>query len=66
MKTSISTDIENFIVTGSKISSKPVHDAKHAVTLLKQCYKRRKADCYLMDKGYDSEKIHTLYQYLFK
>jgi hypothetical protein len=60
LKTSISVDVEKFIVTGFKISGKPVHDAKHASTLLRQCHKRRKANCYLMDKGYDSEKIHTL------
>jgi len=60
LKTSIAVDVEKFIITGFKISGKPVHDAKHASSLLRQCHKRRKADCYLMDKGYDSEKIHTL------
>ncbi|MDR6221733.1 hypothetical protein J2750_000165 [Methanococcoides alaskense] len=34
IKTSISVDVTKFIVTGYKISGKPVHDAKHARTLL--------------------------------
>lgn len=37
LKTSISVDIVKFIVTGFKISGKPAHDVKHAMTLLKQC-----------------------------
>ncbi|MBN2110569.1 MAG: IS5 family transposase [Methanosarcinaceae archaeon] len=60
LKTSISVDTAKFIVTGFKISGKPVHDAKHAIALLKQCHKTRRSKCYVMDKGYDSEDIHSL------
>ena len=60
LKTSISIDTYKFIVTGFKISGKPIHDAKHAMTLLKQCHKTRKSKYYVMDKGYDSEEIHSL------
>jgi hypothetical protein len=34
VKTSISVDVQKFVITGYKISGKPVHDAKHAKTLL--------------------------------
>lgn len=60
MKTSISVDTGKLAITGFKISGKPVHDAKHAMTLLKQCHQTRKSNCYVMDKGYDSEAIHWL------
>ena len=60
LKVSISVDTDKFIITGFKISGKPVHDTKHAITLLKQCHKNRKSNYYVMDKGYDSEEIHSL------
>jgi hypothetical protein len=60
LKVSISVDTAKFIVTGLKISGRPVHDAKHALTLLKQCHKTRRSNYYVMDKGYDSEAIHSL------
>ena len=37
-----------------------MHDAKHALALLKQCHKTRRSKCYVMDKGYDSKDIHSL------
>lgn len=40
--------------------SKTDHDVKHAKTLIRQSNKLRKSQCYVMDKGYDSEEIHTL------
>ena len=60
LKVSISVDTDKFIITGFKISGKPVHDAKHAKTLLKQCHQTRRSNYYVMDKGYDSESIHSL------
>lgn len=60
LKVSISVDTDKFIITGFKISDKPMHDTKHAITLLKQCDKNCKSIYYVMDKGYDSEEIHSL------
>lgn len=59
-KVSISVDIDKFSITGFKISYKPVHDTKHEIPLLKQCDKNRKSIYYVMDKGYDSEEMHSL------
>ncbi|KGK98091.1 transposase [Methanococcoides methylutens] len=60
VKTSISVDVHKFVITGYKISGKPVHDAKHAKTLLSQCHRNRKSRYYVMDKAYDSEGNHKL------
>ena len=60
LKASISVDTAKLVITGFKISGKPVHDAKHAMTLLKQCHQTRRSNCYVMDKAYDSEVIHSL------
>jgi len=60
LKTSISVDTDQQIVTGLKISQHPVHDSIHAKTLLKQCHRSRPSDLYVMDKAFDSEEIHVL------
>lgn len=62
LKTSISIDTDQQIITGLKISQHPVHDIIHAKKLLKQCHRSRHSDLYVMDKGYDSEEIHELIQ----
>jgi len=60
LKTSISVDTSKKVILGWKISQKTDHDVKHAKTLIKQSNKSKKSECYVMDKGYDSEKIHAL------
>jgi hypothetical protein len=60
LKTSISVDTDKKVVLGWKISQKTDHDVKHANALIRQSNRKRKSQCYVMDKGYDSEKIHEL------
>ncbi|MDD2614556.1 MAG: transposase [Methanosarcina sp.] len=56
----MAVDTDKKVILGWKISQKTDHDVKHAKTLIRQSNKLRKSECYVMDKGYDSEEIHAL------
>jgi len=62
VKTSIAVDTDQQLITGFMISKNRVHDSRHALVLLKKCHKSQRSDCYVMDRGYDSEKMHRLIQ----
>ncbi len=61
LKTSIAVDTDKKSNLRMENKSKKTdHDVKHAKTLIRQSNKLRKSECYVMDKGYDSEEIHAL------
>ena len=56
IKISLAVDTEKQTILGDKITKSRQHDTKHAKPLLRKTSK--KAECYVLDRGYDSEQIH--------
>jgi transposase len=56
IKISLAVDTEKQTILGAKITKSRQHDTKHAKPLLRNTWK--KAECYVLDRGYDSEQIH--------
>ncbi len=60
LKLSVAVDVGNQAIVSCNVTNSLHHDSAIAPTILRSSYIRKRASCYLMDKGYDSEKIHTL------
>ena len=58
IKASIAVDSDKLMILGRKFSKLPVHDSQHAKSLINQVIRITRSNCFTMDKGYDSEKIH--------
>jgi transposase len=57
IKVSLAVDTTKQAILGYKITKSRQHDTKHAKPLLRNTLK--KAVCYVLDRGYDSEHIHV-------
>lgn len=58
----IVVDIDHQVITGFRISKCRVHDSVYALSLLKECHRLIKSDCYLIDRGYEAERMHQFIQ----
>ena len=59
-ETSVAVDVGNQAIVSCNVTNSLHHDSIIAPSLIRSSYQIKRANCYLMDKGYDSEKIHTL------
>lgn len=60
LKLSVAVDLGSQAIVSCKVTNSLHHDSIVAPSLIRASYQIKRANYYLMDKGYDSEKIHTL------
>jgi hypothetical protein len=60
LKTTISVDSDNISLLSFHVTNSRRHDSQIAPIVLRASHRTKKSKCYVMDKGYDSERIHKL------
>ncbi len=60
LKTSISVDSDHISLLAFHVTKSRRHDSQIAPIVLRASNRVKKSRCYVMDKGYDSERIHQL------
>ena len=50
----------NHAIVSCNVTNSRHHDSTIAPSIIRSSYHRKRGNCYLMDKGYDTEKIHRL------
>ena len=60
LKTTISVDSDHISLLSFHITNSRCHDSQIAPIILRASHRVKKSKCYVMDKGYDSERIHKL------
>jgi transposase len=60
LKTTISVDSDHISLLAFQITNSRRHDSQIAPSMLRASHRVRKAECYVMDKAYDSERIHQV------
>ena len=60
LKTTISVDSDHISLLAFHVTNSRRHDSQIAPIILRASNRVKKSRCYVMDKGYDSERIHQL------
>jgi len=60
IKLSIAVDIGTQAIVCCHVTDSRHHDSQIAPTIIRSSFLLKRANCYLMDKGYDSEHVHSL------
>ena len=60
LKTTISVDSDHISLLAFHVTNSRRHDSQIAPIVLRASNRVKKSRCYVMDKGYDSERIHQL------
>jgi hypothetical protein len=60
LKMTISVDSDHISLLSFHVTNSRCHDSQIAPSLLRASHRARRSDCYVMDKAYDSERIHQM------